>query len=66
MDRENQFIGQSGAFLDAVERARRAAPMRRPVLVIGARGTGKAHIPISMDEFKKVYGITVVSNMPRK
>src|SRR5204863_5341191 len=35
------FIGQSGAFLDAVERASRAAPMRRPVLVIGERGTGK-------------------------
>ena len=41
MERETQFIGQSGAFLDAVERASRAAPMRRPVLVIGERGTGK-------------------------
>lgn len=41
MDRENQFIGQSGPFLDAVERASRAAPMRRPVLVVGERGTGK-------------------------
>jgi psp operon transcriptional activator len=42
MEREShQFIGQSGAFLDAVERASRAAPMRRPVLVIGERGTGK-------------------------
>ena len=41
MERENQFIGQSGAFLDAVERASRAAPMNRPVLVIGERGTGK-------------------------
>ncbi len=41
MERENQFIGQSGAFLDAVERASRAAPMQRPVLVIGERGTGK-------------------------
>ena len=41
MERENQFIGQSGAFLDAVERASRAAPMARPVLVIGERGTGK-------------------------
>ncbi|MEO6041392.1 MAG: phage shock protein operon transcriptional activator [Croceibacterium sp.] len=41
MDRDNQFIGQSGAFLDAVERASRAAPMRRPVLVVGERGTGK-------------------------
>jgi psp operon transcriptional activator len=41
VERDNQFIGQSGAFLDAVERASRAAPMRRPVLVIGERGTGK-------------------------
>lgn len=42
MDREaHHFVGQSGAFLDAVERASRAAPMRRPVLVIGERGTGK-------------------------
>lgn len=41
MDRESQFIGQSSAFFDAVERASRAAPMRRPVLVVGERGTGK-------------------------
>ena len=41
MERETQFIGQSTAFLDAVERASRAAPLRRPVLVIGERGTGK-------------------------
>ena len=41
MERENQFIGQSLAFLDAVERASRAAPLDRPVLVIGERGTGK-------------------------
>ncbi len=41
VERETQFVGQSGAFLDAVERTSRAAPMRRPVLVIGERGTGK-------------------------
>ena len=41
MERENQFIGQSTAFLDAVERTSRAAPMQRPVLIIGERGTGK-------------------------
>jgi psp operon transcriptional activator len=41
MQHEIQFIGQSGAFLDAVERASRAASMNRPVLVIGERGTGK-------------------------
>ncbi|MGX7894467.1 phage shock protein operon transcriptional activator [Tsuneonella sp. HG222] len=41
MERDVQFIGQSSEFLDAVERTSRAAPMRRPVLVIGERGTGK-------------------------
>ncbi|WP_174292317.1 phage shock protein operon transcriptional activator [Sphingomonas bacterium] len=41
MERASQVIGQSGAFLDALERASRAAPLDRPVLVIGERGTGK-------------------------
>ena len=41
MDGKQNFIGSSLAFLDAVERASRAAPLNRPVLVIGERGTGK-------------------------
>jgi psp operon transcriptional activator len=41
LERSEQFIGQSLPFLDAVERASRAAPLNRPVLVIGERGTGK-------------------------
>jgi hypothetical protein len=41
LERANQFVGQSLAFLDAVGRASRAAPLNRPVLVIGERGTGK-------------------------
>ncbi|UUR08564.1 phage shock protein operon transcriptional activator [Sphingomonas glaciei] len=41
MARTLNFIGQSIPFLDAVERASRAAPLNRPVLVIGERGTGK-------------------------
>jgi psp operon transcriptional activator len=41
MDRDQKFIGESSAFLDAVERASRAAGLNRPVLVIGERGTGK-------------------------
>jgi len=41
MERHVQLIGQSSSFLDAVERASRAAPLDRPVLVIGERGTGK-------------------------
>ena len=41
VERVEQFIGQSLAFLDAVERTSRAAPLNRPLLVIGERGTGK-------------------------
>ncbi|MGB5485102.1 phage shock protein operon transcriptional activator [Parasphingorhabdus sp.] len=41
MERDGQFVGESGAFLDAVEKASRAAPLDRPVLVVGERGTGK-------------------------
>jgi len=41
MERTTQVIGQSSAFLDALELASRAAALDRPVLVIGERGTGK-------------------------
>ncbi|MCW3837680.1 phage shock protein operon transcriptional activator [Sphingomonas canadensis] len=41
MERTTQVIGQSSSFLDALERASRAAGLDRPVLVIGERGTGK-------------------------
>lgn len=41
MERTSQFVGESSAFLDSVERASRAAALNRPVLVIGERGTGK-------------------------
>ncbi len=41
MERSVQLVGQSSSFLDAIERASRAAPLDRPVLVIGERGTGK-------------------------
>ena len=58
MERDNQFIGQSGAFLDAVERASRAAPMRRPVLVIGERGTGKELIAERLHRLSNSLGRT--------
>jgi psp operon transcriptional activator len=41
MEREAQLVGQAMVFLDAIERASRAAMLRRPVLVVGERGTGK-------------------------
>ena len=38
---EQQLIGESPAFLEVLEHASRVAPLDRPVLVIGERGTGK-------------------------
>ncbi|NMW32083.1 phage shock protein operon transcriptional activator [Altererythrobacter sp. RZ02] len=61
MERENQFIGQSGAFLDAVERTSRAAPMRRPVLVIGERGTGKELIAERLHRLSDRWGEPLVT-----
>ncbi|UVI40835.1 phage shock protein operon transcriptional activator [Qipengyuania spongiae] len=60
MDRENQFIGQSGAFLDAVERTSRAAPMQRPVLIIGERGTGKELIAERLHRLSPRWGEPLV------
>ena len=41
MQSGSTLVGQSTAFLDAIERASQAAALSRPVLVIGERGTGK-------------------------
>ena len=35
------FVGQAPAFLDLMEQVSRVAPLDRPVLVVGERGTGK-------------------------
>jgi psp operon transcriptional activator len=61
MERGTQFIGQSGAFLDAVERASRAAPMSRPVLVIGERGTGKELIAERLHRLSRRWGEPLVT-----
>ncbi|HEU4821403.1 MAG TPA: phage shock protein operon transcriptional activator [Qipengyuania sp.] len=61
MERETQFIGQSGAFLDAVERTSRAAPMQRPVLIIGERGTGKELIAERLHRLSSRWGEPLIT-----
>ena len=61
MERTNQFVGQSLAFLDAVERASRAAPLNRPVLVIGERGTGKELIADRLHHLSSRWGGPLVT-----
>ncbi|MEO0982502.1 MAG: phage shock protein operon transcriptional activator [Pseudomonadota bacterium] len=41
LDRAPQLIGESPPWLDVLEQASRVAPLDRPILVIGERGTGK-------------------------
>ncbi len=61
MERENQFVGQSLAFLDAVERTSRAAGLQRPVLVIGERGTGKELIAERLHRLSSRWGEALVT-----
>ena len=61
MDRGTQFIGQSGPFLDAVERASRAAALRRPVLVVGERGTGKELIAERLHRLSPRWGEPLIT-----
>jgi len=61
MDRDIQFIGESTAFLDAVERTSRAAAMSRPVLVIGERGTGKELVAERLHRLSPRWGEPLVT-----
>ena len=64
MERANQFVGSSLAFLDAVERASRAAPLNRPVLVIGERGTGKELIAERLHHLSTRWSGPLVTRRP--
>lgn len=44
MSQQDQIIGSSPALLDMMDQISRAAPLDRPMLVIGERGTGKEMI----------------------
>ncbi len=61
MERNTQFVGQSTAFLDAVERTSRAAPLQRPVLVIGERGTGKELIAERLHQLSRRWSEPLVT-----
>ncbi len=39
--KDQQLIGESPSFLEVIEHVSRVAPLNRPVLVVGERGTGK-------------------------
>ncbi|EQB02366.1 phage shock protein operon transcriptional activator [Sphingobium baderi] len=56
MEKNTQFVGQSLAFLDAVELAGRAAELNRPVLVIGERGTGKELVAERLHHLSRRWG----------
>jgi len=49
----DQIIGSSPAFLDMVDQISQAAPLDRPMLVIGERGTGKEMIAARLHYLSK-------------
>ena len=61
MEKNTQFVGQSLAFLDAVEQAGRAAELNRPVLVIGERGTGKELIAERLHHLSPRWGEPLIT-----
>ncbi len=61
MIRDVQIIGESTPFLDATERASRAAMLNRPVLVIGERGTGKELIAERLHRLSPRWGAPLVT-----
>lgn len=60
-EKPTQLIGQSGPFLDAVERASAAAALSRPVLVVGERGTGKEMIAERLHRLSPRWGEPLIS-----
>ena len=61
MERGAQFVGQSTAFLDALDRASAAAALNRPLLVIGERGTGKELIAERLHRLSPRWGAPLVT-----
>jgi len=60
VERNTHLVGQSSTFLDAIERASRAAPLDRPVLVIGERGTGKELVAERLHHLSPRWGAPLV------
>jgi len=60
VEKNTQFVGQSFAFLDAVEQAGRAAELNRPVLVIGERGTGKELVAERLHRLSQRWGEALI------
>ena len=44
---KDNLLGEANSFLEVLEQVSRLAPLDKPVLVIGERGTGKELIAVS-------------------
>lgn len=53
---QQQLIGESPGFLEVLEHVSRVAPLNRPVLVIGERGTGKELIAARIHYLSERWG----------
>ena len=53
---ETQLLGASPNFLDLMDKVSRAAPLDRPILIIGERGTGKELIAARLHFLSQRWG----------
>ena len=57
---ETQILGSSRAFLDLMDHVSRVAPLERPVLIIGERGTGKELVAARLHFLSRRWGERLV------
>lgn len=58
--RNDNLIGQANSFLEILDRVSQAAPLEKPVLIIGERGTGKELIAARLHYLSKRWDQTYI------
>ena len=48
-EQRDNLLGESNSFIEVLEQVSRLAPLDKPVLIIGERGTGKELIALSVE-----------------
>lgn len=55
-DRSERMLGESASFLEVQEQVSRAAPLNKPILIVGERGTGKELIAARVHYLSERWG----------
>ena len=57
---QDNLLGQSNSFLEVLEQISQIAPLNKPVLVIGERGTGKELIAARLHYLSKRWDLSLI------